>query len=96
MRSKCDESIENIKWPSEREVASKGIRYNVRKRVKVNVVKTPRDEWYTERTMRAYELTAMIIRIEELFPKVMLKEIMNDENEREKNKLDLDITNIGK
>ena len=29
------------------------------------------------------------------FLKIMLEEIMNDENERENDKLDLDITNVG-
>ena len=44
--------------------------------------------------MRTYELTVLIIRREELFPKVTLEEIINDGSEREENKLDLDITNI--
>ena len=75
MRSKCDELIEGINRPSGREVASKNIRWNVRKRVKVYVVKIPRIEWYAKWTTRTYELTVLIIRNEELSPKVMLEEI---------------------
>ena len=56
-------------------MVSKSIRMNVRKRVKVYVVKTPRVEWYIEKMTRIYELTVMIIRMEELVPKVTLEEI---------------------